>query len=214
MTYPSHNYCRFYLVRHGETEWNVQQKMQGHKDSPLTPHGINQAKALGDKLKNVAFTHVFSSDLFRAQRTAEIIAADRHLAVKTSALLRETSFGEFEGKTVKFFREQLRNSLAYRESLTDKEQMKYCLYPGLETYEETASRCLVFMRETALAHLNHKVLAVSHAGTMRAVLVKLGYATNAQLPHGAIGNTSYAVIDADGINFFIRQVHNINLVAV
>lgn len=211
MSNSENELCRFYIMRHGQTEWNVQARMQGHLDSPLTENGINQAKTLSQELAEVEFAHAFSSDLFRAKRTAEIIAADRDLAVKTSQLLRETGFGPFEGKTVKYFLDELKESLAIRESLADAEQMKYRIYPDLETYEETAGRVFTFLRETALANLGENVLVVSHAGTIRALLVKLGFATNAQLPHGKIANTCKIIIESDGIEFFVNEVEGVEL---
>jgi broad specificity phosphatase PhoE len=75
------NPCTFYITRHGETVWNIQQRMQGQQDSPLTENGILQAKAAAEKLKKIHFDHAFSSDLLRARRTAEIIAADHDLAI-------------------------------------------------------------------------------------------------------------------------------------
>ena len=203
------NYCRFYLVRHGETVWNVERIMQGHQDSPLTENGIEQAKQLGLQLEDIELTHVFSSDLFRAKRTAEIIAADRNLAVKTSQLLRETNLSPFEGKPLQHFLDELKEALATRESLGETEKMHYRLYPSHETYDETASRILTFLRETALAYIGQNVLVVSHAGTLRALLVKLGLGTNTQLPHGCIKNTCCVIIDSDGIEFFVREARGI-----
>ena len=65
-----------YLVRHGETEWNTQDILQGHLDSALTERGLAQARELVDRFRGVEFTAIFSSDVTRAQRTAQIIALD------------------------------------------------------------------------------------------------------------------------------------------
>src|SRR5579872_7049036 len=92
------NLCTLYIVRHGETQWNVERRVQGQIDTPLTEHGKEQAKALGNLFKTIHFDAVFSSDLLRAQRTAELITLEKKLAVVTSELLRERSFGSFEGK--------------------------------------------------------------------------------------------------------------------
>ena len=80
------NYCTLYLVRHGETEWNVKKINQGQSESALTEVGIEQAKETGEKLKHIKFDAIFSSDLSRTQRTAEIIKLDRELVIKTSEL--------------------------------------------------------------------------------------------------------------------------------
>ncbi|NCN82939.1 MAG: histidine phosphatase family protein [Candidatus Pacebacteria bacterium] len=198
-------YCRFYLTRHGETVWNTQGLMQGHADSPLTENGINQAKETAKKLQDVQFAQVFSSDLMRSQRTAEIISADHDLVVKTNKLLREYSLGPFEGKKISYFLETLKKSIAYRDSLADELRLAHQLHPEVEIEEKSAIRMITFFRETAFAYPGKNVLAVSHAGTIRALLVKLGYATNDELPHGSIKNASYVVLDCDGVDFFVRE---------
>jgi len=91
------------LIRHGETEWNSLGKWQGQQDSPLTDQGISQAAALGHRLKLSLqqVDRVYSSDLPRAKRTAEIINAilAAREPVHEVSLLRERSFGIFEGRT-------------------------------------------------------------------------------------------------------------------
>lgn len=199
------NYCTFYLTRHGQTVWNTQLKMQGHLDSPLTEEGKLQARKTALKLKDVTFDHVFSSDLLRAYKTAEIIAADRDLAIKTSKLLRESKLGPFEGKKLQFFQKQLKKSIAYRESLSVDEKMSYKIHPDVESYDEVSTRMITFLREAAVAYPGKHCLVVSHAGIIRASLVKLGFAADEELPHGSIQNASYAVIESDGVDFFVKE---------
>lgn len=61
------------LIRHGETEWNAQQRMQGHSNSELSAVGREQIQALGRWMKNESFDHIYSSDSLRARQTAEAI---------------------------------------------------------------------------------------------------------------------------------------------
>ena len=89
-------FCTLYLVRHGETDWNVKGLLQGHTDIDLNKTGIKQAKELAKKLRRIKFAISFSSDLLRARRTAEIIATEKKIAVKTTTTLRERKFGRFE----------------------------------------------------------------------------------------------------------------------
>lgn len=87
------------LIRHGETLWNQQGRMQGQHDSPLTPLGLQQARQLGARLKAASFAALYSSDLGRAHQTARCIAdATGHEIISDSGL-RERSFGIFEGLT-------------------------------------------------------------------------------------------------------------------
>lgn len=197
---------RFYLVRHGQTIWNTKKIMQGHLDSPLTAEGEKQAAQTGQQLQDVNFDQVFSSDLGRAYQTAQIIAANQDVQIKTTRLLRETNIGPFSGKKLVFFREQLKESIAYRETLTEAEAMDYAVHPEVETYNQMAERMLRFFRETALAYPGQTILSVSHAGTIRATLVRLGVGTNREIPHGCIKNASYVVIDCDGVEFWVREL--------
>lgn len=88
-----------YLVRHGETNGNVQQWYQGSTDTPLNERGIEQARCLSRFLKDVPFDGIYSSTLQRAMRTAEIIAEPHGLAVEAYDEFKEADFGEWEGHT-------------------------------------------------------------------------------------------------------------------
>jgi len=87
------------LIRHGETLWNTERRMQGQLDSPLTERGLWQAQQLGLRLKDEPFTTLYSSDLPRAARTAEQIAIVTGHDILTDERLRERHFGVFEGLT-------------------------------------------------------------------------------------------------------------------
>src|SRR3990167_6788870 len=114
----------FYIVRHGETVFNKKGIMQGNIiDSPLTKIGENQAERVRKKLSKLHFDEIFSSDLFRAKRTAEIITLERKLAVKTTQALREQNYGRYEGKPYKVFHESLRKLLQKYERLDDRKKM-------------------------------------------------------------------------------------------
>ena len=115
------NYCTLYLVRHGETEWNVKHITQGQSESSLTELGIQQAKNVASEFKDIHFDAIFSSDLSRTQRTAEIIKLDRDIIIQTSELLRERNFGKFEGKHSDEYREALKEKLEMKENLSGEE---------------------------------------------------------------------------------------------
>ncbi len=85
------------LIRHGETAWNAVKRLQGHLDIPLNAAGERQAAALGRALSEEALDAVIASDLQRARRTADAIAARRGMAVRIERDLRERCYGAFEG---------------------------------------------------------------------------------------------------------------------
>jgi probable phosphoglycerate mutase len=90
---------RIYITRHGETEWNIEKRMQGWNDSPLTAKGIEDAIALGYRLKNVDLKCVYTSPSGRAMKTSELIIGNRDIAIIPEENLREIHLGEWEGKT-------------------------------------------------------------------------------------------------------------------
>lgn len=88
------------IVRHGETQWNLDGRWQGHEDSPLTDQGIRQARAVGLRLKDLTFTMLYSSDLRRAYHTAKMISEVTGHEIVTDYRLRERNLGIFEGLTL------------------------------------------------------------------------------------------------------------------
>lgn len=85
------------LVRHGETDWNLERRWQGHSDRPLNETGRAQARELAEALADEPFDAVYSSDLMRAHETARIVAERMGLDVTAVPDLRETRFGSWEG---------------------------------------------------------------------------------------------------------------------
>ncbi len=198
----------FYIVRHGETNWNVQKIMQGHKDIPLNDNGIFQAQESAKQFAQIKFDRVFTSDLIRASKTAELLVAEKNLAVAATKLLREMTFGKYEGYKAEKFREELRDQLAKANKLKGEARFKYRLAEGIETLEEAAQRALRFLRETALAYPGETILAVSHGGIIRSLLFKLGWIDNFT-SWLKIGNLAYVILESDGIDFFIKETKDI-----
>jgi broad specificity phosphatase PhoE len=207
----SKNFTTIYIVRHGETEWNVQGLLQGQMDSPLTIAGKDQARLLGQELAHVQFDAVFSSDLERTKKTAEIIGLEKKLAVKTTEALRERAFGTFEGKKYAVLEEELKDLIAEYETLQDKEKLTFRFRDDMETEEEVLIRFLRFLREIGVAYSGKTVLLVTHGGTMRTLLVHLGFGTYKQLHHSAVKNGGYLVLESDGVEFFIKETKGITL---
>lgn len=202
MAAPRQKYCTIYIVRHGQTDWNVAGLTQGETDIPLNSEGVKQAKTLGEELRNIKFDGIFSSDLIRARKTAEIVAIEKKLAVETTKLLRERRYGRLEGKpytmTKKFH--------DIWAKLSKKERVSYRPYKEYETEEETVARFITFIREVAVSYLNKTVLMVSHGGIMRTFLNHLSDETYFQ---GAISNSAYIKLESDGVDFFIKELKGI-----
>lgn len=91
---------KFFLFRHGETDWNLNRRFQGHSDIALNATGEAQALELAEKLKQLRLKFLLSSDLIRAVRTAEIATSGLNLSMILNSGLRETHLGQAEGLTV------------------------------------------------------------------------------------------------------------------
>ena len=210
MTKATNNYCTVYIARHGESEGNVNHIIQGHIDLPLTPTGEQQAKNLANHLNGIKFDAIFSSDLLRARRTAEIIALDRQLQVKTAQALRERNFGHAEGKADAEFEHKFRDLIKKREQLSYQARFKLKLAPNIESDEELMSRFITYLREIATAYLGKTVLVIAHSGPIRTLLIHIGFGTYAQLHHSAVGNAAYIKLASDGVDFFIKETFGIH----
>lgn len=90
---------KIYIARHGQTDWNVQHKAQGHSDIPLNETGIQQAEALRDNIKDIKFTAVYASPLKRAAKTTEIATSGKYPITFDERLV-ERSFGDYEGTEI------------------------------------------------------------------------------------------------------------------
>lgn len=202
MIQTNNNYCTLYLVRHGQTDWNIDGLTQGQTDIPLNAEGIKQAQILAKQLKNIKFDAVFSSDLIRAKKTAQIIALERKMVVETSRLLRERRYGKQEGKDGRLLQKYYKTWA----TLSRKEKATYKPFPGYETNEKVVSRLITFLREIAVAYSGKTVLIVSHGGIMRAFLNHLSKETYLD---GAISNSGYIKLESDGVDFFIKELKGI-----
>lgn len=198
----------FYIVRHGETDWNVKKLVQGHTDIPLNQKGESQAKQVGKKLQHIYFDAVFSSDLLRAKRTAEIIALERKIEVRTTRDLRERFFGRLEGKSWAGAESELKSLWEKLVHLTDEDRRLHQL-EKVESNKDIMKRFIPFLKEIAVAYQEKNILVVTHGGIMRAFLLSVGFGTEKNLPSGSIDNLAYIKLESDGMDFFIRETYGI-----
>jgi broad specificity phosphatase PhoE len=205
--------CTIYLFRHGRTEGNNSDLLQGQTDTPLTREGIAQIKKRAQELVQVNFSAFYSSDTLRAKSTAEIIAAEHNLIVSTSQLIRERHFGTYEGKYYKDFKQNYDELLQLREKMRPQERYSFKFESGYESDEEIMTRFIKFIRETSLAHPNQTVGVVSHGGIIRTFLIHLGWATYQTLPAGTIENTAYVVIESDSIDFQVIKTEGLHKIS-
>ena len=136
------------LVRHGETDWNAEGRLQGHTDRPLNDYGRTQAKELADRLAGEGADAIYTSDLIRAKATAEIIGERLGLTVVVDPDLREKDWGSWEG-------------------LTGDERV-HVEFEG-ESTEDHRDRVMGALRRIVARHPAQRVVVVTHGGSLRRI---------------------------------------------
>ncbi|MFQ5693456.1 MAG: histidine phosphatase family protein [Nitrospinota bacterium] len=157
-----------YLVRHGETPWNAEQRILGATDIELSESGVRQSKALAEHLSDRPLRAVYSSDLKRAVQTADALARPHGLAVQTRPGLREMNQGVLEGLTFEDLRER------HPEFLEAwKKEPSRITIPGGECLADLQKRAWETLRELADAHPRQTIAVVSHNLAIVAFLCRL-----------------------------------------
>lgn len=156
----------FYLTRHGETQWNVEQRIQGSTDTALTALGTRQAELLAKRLEGMKIDVIYSSDLVRASRTAEIIAGKVNAPIELDASLRERNWGCIEGLTWK----EIVIKHPEAASLIQAGSMDFAPEGGESRYV-VARRVTGWLNRLTEANEGKSVLTVTHGG-VAAYIVK------------------------------------------
>lgn len=153
---------RICLIRHGETAWNAQHRLQGHEDIALNRHGETQALAVASALQHQEFAAIYHSDLQRAAATARAIAAARTVPVIAEPALRERHFGILQG--LSRVESEQRFPGLYAEIRT---RNPHIAPPGGgESLDSFARRISNTLHDIAVRHAGQSVLIVSHGGCM------------------------------------------------
>lgn len=184
---------RFVLVRHGETDWNAQEKLQGTSDIPLNAVGKLQAQALAESLDDERFDRIISSPLSRALETAQVIAAACGIPETDIVIdpeLRERAYGEVEGMTIEERDQAFPGTNAW---------------PGAETKAEINARVKHALSRLAREYAGQHVMLVTHGGWVRAAMRVI--AGNRSREAGmVIPNTSRTYIHHDDSGWHIDRV--------
>ena len=178
-----------YFVRHGETDYNAVNRIQGQTDIPLNEDGLRQAECAGKRLKNKHFDVIYSSDLDRAMVTAQKIADGREIT--GDLRLREWNLGHWQGKLMSEVRE-----LYPEEVAVLGERVDIVVKDG-ESALQLRDRAAAFVTEIVRKHPSKEILCVTHGGFMRTFLM---YAFGMEhYPKAQVDNTSYCCFStADG----------------
>lgn len=157
---------RLILIRHGETDWNAALRYQGQANVPLNQRGREQAKLLTARLQARGAIALYTSDLVRAQETAEIVGAGLKLKAQALPDLREIDVGQWEGLTP----EELYRRFPDHMRQYERDPARTVRIGG-ESYQQLQERALRALKQIESKHTGDQVVvAVSHGGTIRAIL--------------------------------------------
>ena len=161
---------RWFLVRHGETDWNVEGRAQGQLHVPLNDKGLAQAEAIAARLRPMPFTAVYASDLRRVTQTAEPIMRGRDVPLVTLPALRERGFGEWEGLI--FTEMKARDPERYAALVTGDDT---AATPGGESERQLYERVASGVERLLEAHGSDDgdLLVIAHGGSLSAAIVRL-----------------------------------------
>jgi|SRR5690625_2034765 len=167
------------LIRHGETDWNVERRLQGMTDTTLNARGVQQAEACSEYLASSSYDVLISSPLNRAKETAEIINQQLQLPLQLMDEFKERSFGSAEGMSYE----------ARRTAYPDKN------YPGQEKKEDFRERIMKGLQEVTQLYPDKQVLLVAHGAVIKAILTTFSgnehFLENNWLMNGCISNIQF-----------------------
>ena len=156
---------RIVLIRHGETAWNAERRLQGHIDIALNAQGVRQAEALADALAGERFDAIIASDLQRAHQTAQAVARRHGMQVSTDPFLRERCFGGFEG----LLYAEIEARFPHQFKAWQARDIDSVMPPGAragETFRQFYDRCVSAIASHAERHPGQTLALVAHGGVL------------------------------------------------
>lgn len=190
-----------YLTRHGETEWNIEKRLQGRGDSPLTENGIQRAKELRDRIKNIDIDVIYSSPIKRALNTANILRGNKNIDIVTDDRLMEMCFGDYEGKKIDIIQKENPN---WDIKLIMQGNVEICA-PNGENLKEVRERISKLMNKIIAENIGKSILIVTHGITLKALMY---YFKDKDVNSEVMGQATLTKINIDEKNNFYIEFKN------
>ncbi|ANU17140.1 hypothetical protein BBI11_08980 [Planococcus maritimus] len=188
-----------YITRHGATEWNMENRLQGWKNSELTPEGIENAVQLGRRLADTEFEIIYSSPSKRALETAKLIKAEKTTPLLIIDDFKEISFGDWEGKTQEEIEIDFKKEY---ENFWNKPHLYNSQGHNAETFEIFKKRLGEAMKQITLNHPTGKILIVTHGIVIKALMTLFWNITTEKMwDPPEIHGTSLSIVNYDGTGF-------------
>lgn len=186
------------LVRHGATDWNEAGRLHGHTDIPLNETGVRQAEAVARRLAQERWTALWTSDLRRAHRTAELIGQAIGLVPRVSVALRERHLGDLEGLTFAELRERFPGYPSADIPV-----------PGVESRSQVRERAMSILDEFARRYPGGRIIAVSHGALINGALAAI---SGGEVGSGKtrLHNACINVVVRDGSGWRIETINDVS----
>lgn len=185
------------LVRHGQSQWNLENKFTGWVDVELTPLGNDEAKNAGVKLKNYKFDQAFTSDLKRAQNTLQHILNETkhtHIPIIKDKALNERHYGDLQGL------DKAETAKKYGDAQVKIWRRSYDIPPpNGESLKDTAARTLPYFNNTIMPLLKSgkNIIIAAHGNSLRSIVMELDKLTKEQVLELNLGTALPIVYEID-----------------
>lgn len=195
-----------YLTRHGETQWNLENRLQGSKDSELTEKGINNAKRLGERLKDIPFNAIYSSPSGRAFKTAEYIKSNKDVPIYTDDNLKEIHLGDWEGKTKEEISAIESSSIEFLNFWNNPISYNHKPHKG-EDLSLFKQRVATALERIISSNEEGNILIVTHAVVIKAILsFTRNIPTERMWDPPFIHGTSLTIFNWDGEEYIFKEI--------
>jgi broad specificity phosphatase PhoE len=190
-----------YLVRHGETDYNKERLLMGQLDIPLNELGLSQAEKIGKILENKEISKIYSSDLIRASKTAEIVKNTQNIPLELIPNFREHTFGKMDG---------MKWSSKWDE-MEKNEFDNILLKEGGESFTHFEKRIWdTYIKITSKHSIDENLLIISHGGCIRVIIMKILNATEEIFSNLSIDNCSLTTI----VHLPHRKIHKYRIINI
>ncbi|OZV12810.1 phosphoglycerate mutase [Tissierella sp. P1] len=196
---------KLFLIRHGQSEWNKLNMIQGQKNTILTDLGKEQALSLGNRLINEDIDIIYTSDLSRAYTTAKIISDIIHKPLVASELLREINFGPWEGLSIG----EIQKKYYFEYSIWLKEPQSLNM-KGAETLQILQKRVMKYINYIIDENKGKNIAVVSHGATLKALILGLLDIDISHYKNISLKNVSLSIIEFRDYNRVLTSLNDIS----
>ena len=196
---------KLYILRHGESEWNVLGKVQGQEDTSLTDRGREQAKKAAERLAEEEIDIIYSSDLKRAYDTAKAVGTELDLEVNKLSSIREIHFGIWQGLDLKTIRERYEDDYI----LWRKEPQNLKIENG-ETLQAVQDRAVKDIKKLVEENSGKNILLESHGTAIKTFIIGLLDMDMSSYCKFTIGNTGISIIEFREFSPVLKVLNDTN----